>query len=241
MKTALVTGGTRGIGLAVAQRLAEAGWRLALAYRGDEAAAARVAGELTARGVPHALFQADLADPVQARSLPGRVAEQFGGLDALVANAGIVDDGVFLVMERERYERVLQTNLFSTMRLVGAALPLLRRGHEPAVVMLSSLGGVFGKEGQVAYATSKGGLIGFTQWLGHVCSASGIRVNAVAPGFIDTDMTRDLDARSTGHIVRGTALQRTGRAGEVAEAVEFLLQPGYIQSTTLRVDGGFNR
>lgn len=241
MKTVLVTGASRGIGLAVSRRLASAGYQLALHYRGDESAARDLAAEMTRRGVPHALFRADLADPAAARALPDQVVERFGRLDALINNAGITDDTVFMTMPRERYAHVLQTNLVGTMRLTHAALPHLCRAEAPAIVIMSSLGGVAGKEGQVAYTTSKGGLIGLTQWLAARYGHTGLRVNAVAPGFIETDMTRQLKPAMTRHILDGTALHRAGHVDEVAEAVLYLLQPGYMQATTLRVDGGFNR
>ncbi|HSK41896.1 MAG TPA: SDR family NAD(P)-dependent oxidoreductase [Arenibaculum sp.] len=241
VRTVLVTGGARGIGLAVTRRLALAGHRLAISYRADEEAAESIAAELSAQGVDNDVFRADLADPSQARALPGRVVERFGGLDALVNNAGMTDDASFLTMERARYHTVLKTNLFGAMHLTGAALPHLLKASKPAIVMVASLGGVVGKEGQVAYAASKGALIGFTQWLGREYSGAGIAVNAVAPGFIQTGMIADLGPGMVDHIVGGTALRRIGQAEEVAEAVHFLLAPGYIQSTTLRVDGGFNR
>lgn len=240
-KTVLVTGGARGIGLAITRRLALAGHRVAVSYRSDREAAEKVVADLSAQGVDSEIFRADLTDPDQARALPGRVFERFGALDALVNNAGMTDDSSFLTMERDRYHNVLKTNLFGAMRLTGAAIPYLLKSGEPAIVMVASLGGVFGKEGQVAYATSKGALIGFTQWLGRKYSGAGIAVNAVAPGFIRTEMMAGLESKMVDHIVGGTALRRVGQAEEVAEAVHFLLAPGYIQSTTLRVDGGFNR
>ncbi|HEV7372738.1 SDR family NAD(P)-dependent oxidoreductase [Arenibaculum sp.] len=240
-KTILVTGGARGIGLAVTRRLAAAGHRVAVSYRADGEAARSVRAELRARGAEIEIFQSDLADPKDARALPGRVGERFGGLDVLVNNAGMTDDASFLMMERARYREVLGTNLFGTMLLTGAALPLLLKADAPAIVIVASLGGVVGKEGQVAYATSKGALIGFTQWLARKYSSAGIAVNAVAPGFIRTGMTADLEPKMVDHVVGGTALRRVGRAEEVAEAVHFLLAPGYMQATTLRIDGGFNR
>lgn len=240
-KTVLVTGGARGIGLAITRRLARAGYRLAISYRSDLKAAGAIADELSAQGVANEIFAADLANPAEARALPDKVFERFGRLDALVNNAGITDDGPFLNMESERYSNVLRTNLFGTMRLTGAALPYLLKAANPAVVIVTSLNGIVGKEGQVAYAASKGGLIGFTQWLARRYSLAGLTVNAVAPGFIATDMTANLEPKMIDHFLRGTALQRMGRAEDVAEAVSFLLTAGYVQSTTLRVDGGFNR
>jgi 3-oxoacyl-[acyl-carrier protein] reductase len=169
------------------------------------------------------------------------VVSHFGGLDGLVNNAGLTDDCAFLTMESERYRRVMDTNLFGTIGVTSAALPYLLKSSEPAIVILSSLGGVVGKEGQVAYATTKGALIGFTQWLGRCYGPRGLKVNAVAPGFIRTDMVSGLSPGMYRHIVEGTALQRMGEPEEVAAAVAFLLRPGYMQATTLRVDGGFNR
>jgi 3-oxoacyl-[acyl-carrier protein] reductase len=240
-KTVLITGGTRGIGLAVARRLARSAYNLAISYRDNQSAAAELREELRRQKIPHEIFQADIADPQDAGTLARRVFDRFGSLDALVNNAGITDDAPFLGMEAVRYRRVLATNLFGTMRLTGAALPYLLQGQAPAIVMVASLGGIAGKEGQVAYAASKGGLIGFTQWLGRRYADRGLRVNAVAPGFIQTDMTSNLDSSMFEHVIRGTALRRLGDAAAVAEAVNFLLAHGYIQSTTLRVDGGFNR
>ncbi|MDE2077535.1 MAG: SDR family oxidoreductase [Burkholderiales bacterium] len=241
MKTALITGGTRGIGLAISRRLSQEGWQLALTYRSDEAAARRLSDELSQQGTAHVMLRADTADPQQMRALPRQVLDRFGRFDALVNNAGIVDDGAFLTMEPSRIARLLKTNLFGAMHLTLAALPALRQGHHPAIVMMSSLGGVIGKEGQVAYAASKGGLIGFAQWLGAACHADGIQVNAIAPGFIGSSMTDDLRPSMVDHILQGSALGRPGEAPEVAAAVSFLLQPGYVQSSTLRLDGGFNR
>ncbi|MFL6624814.1 MAG: SDR family NAD(P)-dependent oxidoreductase [Sulfurifustaceae bacterium] len=240
-KVVLVTGGARGIGLAITRRLARAGYHLAISYRSDRNAAKAIADELSAQGIVNEMFAANLTNVEEARALPVRVFERFGRLDALVNNAGITDDGPFLNMESERYRNVLRTNLFGTMRLTDAAIPYLRNAAEPAIVIVTSLNGIVGKEGQVAYAASKGGLVGFTQWLARRYSGAGIKVNAVAPGFIATEMTAHLEPKMVDHFLRGSALQRVGRAEEVAEAVNFLLTAGYVQSTTLRVDGGFNR
>jgi len=239
--TVLVTGGARGIGLAVSRRLARAGYRVAVSYRADRAAAEEARRDLRAMGATAEIFRADLADADDARSLPDRVARRFGGLDVLIDNAGIADDGAFLTMARCRYAAVLRVNLVGTMRVTAAALPHLVRAERPAVVVVSSLGGIVGKEGQVAYATSKGALIGYTQWLGRAFAAAGLAVNAVAPAFVETGMTAVLARSATAPVIEGSALRRAGRPEEVAEAVHYLLTPGYMQSTTLRLDGGFNR
>jgi 3-oxoacyl-[acyl-carrier protein] reductase len=240
-KTVLITGGTRGIGLAVARRLGADGHALALSYREDTAQAEQSVRALREAGSTVRCYRSDLADPMQALGLAGQVAADFGRIDVLVNNAGITDDGPFLTMPFERVERVLQTNLGGSMRVTAGALPYLLAGPEPHIVNVASLGGINGKEGQVAYACSKGALIGFTRWLGRVYGGRGLRVNAVAPGFIRTDMVSSLRPEAYHPVLAGTALARMGEADEIADAVAFLLQPGYMQSTTLRLDGGFLR
>jgi 3-oxoacyl-[acyl-carrier protein] reductase len=243
-RTVLVSGGTRGIGRAIVEHLATLGWNLAFTYRSEAARAQALVHELQARARPGqriAAYAVDLADDDAVQALPGRVVTDFGGLDALVNNAGLTDDGAFLAMEPARWQRVLRANFGGTARLTLAALRHLLQGREPAVVIVASLAGLSGKEGQVSYATSKGALVGFTQWLGRRYGARGLRVNAIAPGFIRTEMVDALEPQMYEHIVHGTALQRMGEAEEVARAVAFLLAPGYLQSTTLRVDGGFKR
>ena len=239
--TVLVTGASRGIGAAIALRLAADGYRLALSYRADTSAAEQVAARAREAGAEVALFQADAADPAQSLMLPDRVFQRWGRLDAVVANAGLAIDGPLLSLTPAQCAAVIRTNLSGTLRTVGAALPHLRRSTGAAIVLVSSLGGIAGNDGQVPYAASKGGLIGLCQWLGERLGAGGIRVNAVAPGFIATDMTHDLDPQRMAPIVQASGLRRIGEAEEVAHAVSFLLRPGYIQSTTLRIDGGFAR
>ena len=240
-ETVLVTGASRGIGAAVALRLAADGYRLALSYRTNCVAAQRIAACARDAGAEVALFQADIADPSQALTLPGKACAHFGSLDAVVANSGVTVDGPFVVLTPAQVATVIRTNLSGTIRMVCAALPHLRRSRAAAIVLVSSLGGIAGKEGQVPYTASKGGVIGLCQWLGDRLGPEGIRVNAVAPGFITTDMTTQLDPEQMAPVVQASALRRIGRANEVACAVSFLLKPGYIQSTTLRIDGGFAR
>ena len=227
--------------MAIARELGRANHRLAISYRSNDENAEHVSAEMTDSGVEHAVFKADLSDSEQACRLPKQVVERLGGIDALINNAGTTDDASFLTMEPHRYRKLLKTNLFSAINVTGAALPYLLKAQNPAVVMVTSLGGIVGKEGQVAYASSKGGLIGFTQWLGRRYRREGLSVNAVAPGFIQTELIEDLSPKMLDHMIEGTALHRVGSPEEVAKVVHFLLSPGYIQSTTLRVDGGFNR
>lgn len=240
----LVSGGTRGIGRAIVERLIDDGFNLAFTFRRSPAHADQVCKELQGRCAADQqvrAFQVDLSDEEAMRALPQQVVEAFGRLDALVNNAGLTDDGAFLAMAPARWERVIEANFGGTATLCLAAIPHLLRGVDPALVIVASLAGLSGKEGQVAYATSKGALIGLTQWLGRRFGRHGLRVNAVAPGFIRTEMVEGLNPSMFEHILQGTALGRMGDAGEIAEAVAFLLRPGYLQASTLRVDGGFKR
>lgn len=243
-RTVLVSGGTRGIGRAIVQCLVREGWSVAFTFRSEKAAAERFVDTLSAgaaAGQRIAAYAVDLADADAVRALPQRVVDDFGALDGLVNNAGLTDDGAFLSMEPERWQKVLAANFGGTANLTLAAVPHLLARSDPAVVIVASLAGLAGKEGQVSYATSKGALVGLTQWLGRRFGAQGLRINAVAPGFIRTEMVDALEPQMYEHILHGTALARMGDVDEVARAVAFLLAPGYLQATTLRVDGGFKR
>ncbi|MDH4274450.1 MAG: SDR family oxidoreductase [Gammaproteobacteria bacterium] len=244
-KTVLVTGGTRGIGRAIVTKLVNDGWNVGFTYR-SEASVADLFLETLRKGAadPQQRIQAfavDLASDESVRGLPAQVEAHFGRLDALVNNAGLTDDGAFLTMDASRWQRVLNANFGGTARLTLAALPALLRQSDPSVVVVASLAGISGKEGQVSYATSKGALVGFTQWLGRRYGEQGLRVNAIAPGFIRTEMVNVLEPEMYDHILAATALKRMGEVEEVAAAVAFLLSPGYLQGSTLRIDGGFKR
>lgn len=220
------------------------GWHVGFTYHHHEKVAQNLVAEL--RNEAHSqqeirAYCADLIDEDATSRLPEKMIADFGRLDALVNNAGITDDGAFLTMDSTRWQRVLHTNFTGTACLCLAAIPALLRQTHSAIVMMASLAGVTGKEGQVSYATSKGALIGLTQSLGQRYGVNGLRVNAVAPGFVRTAMLDALAPEMIQHIITGTALQRMGEAYEIAAAVQFLLAPGYVQSTTLKIDGGFKR
>lgn len=243
-KAALVTGGSRGIGSAIVRRLVREGWHVGFTYHHHETVAQNLVAELRNTIHPQQeirAYRADLIDENTISRLPEKMIADFGRLDALVNNAGITDDGAFLTMDSTRWQRVLHTNFTGTACLCLAAIPALLRQTHSAIVMMASLAGVTGKEGQVSYATSKGALIGLTQYLGRRYGVNGLRVNAIAPGFVRTAMLDALAPEMIQHIIAGTALQRMGEAYEIAAVVQFLLEPGYLQSTTLKVDGGFKR
>ena len=243
----LITGATRGIGRAITQRFARAGCRLALVYRADEAAAREVRGLLADAGVEAEMIRADLSDLRVCRTVIDRVVSRYGGLDVLVNNAGGTHDGAFAAMPPESYVDLVRGNLSAPVALALHAAPHLvgsaRAGRGGAVVMMASMAGVTGKEGQVPYATTKGGLIGATRLLARHFGRRGVRANALAPGFIRTGMVEALEPDMYEHILEASASPRMGDPVEVAEAVWFLASgvSSYCNGTVQRVDGGFLR
>ena len=243
----LITGATRGIGQAITQRFAREGCRLALVYRADEAAAREVRNRLADAHVEAEMIRVDLDDPRTCRTVVDRVVERYGGLDVLINNAGGTRDGAFAAMSPDRYAGLVRGNLSAPVALALHAAPHLvasaRAGRGGTVVMMASMAGVVGKEGQVPYATTKGGLIGATRLLARHLGRFGVRANALAPGFIRTGMVDVLDPHMYEHILDASASPRMGDPSEVAEAVWFLASDAssYCNGTVQRVDGGFLR
>jgi 3-oxoacyl-[acyl-carrier protein] reductase len=241
-KVCLVTGGTRGIGRAVTLEFLRQGARVAVSYRKDHAAAGKALADFYAQGGDVYALQSDLAEAAEAESLIAGVIKYFGRLDVLINNAGITADGAFATMYPDDFETVINTNLAGTINLSLRAAPHLITGRG-SIVMVSSLASVGGKEGQVPYCASKGGINALTRLLARRLGAFGVRVNAVAPGFIRTDMVKGLPENNYSHILRATALGRMGEPEEVARAAAFLAgtASSYISGMVLRIDGGFHR
>ena len=243
----LITGATRGIGRAITQRFAREGCRLALVYRADEAAAREVRDRLADARVAAEMIRADLGDLRVCGTVVERVVERYGGLDVLINNAGGTRDGAFAAMSPDRYADLIRGNLSAPVALALHAAPHLvgsaRAGRGGTVVMMASIAGVAGKEGEVPYATTKGGLIGATRLLARNFGRLGVRTNALAPGFIRTAMVDSLDPHMYEHVLDASASPRMGDPAEVAEAVWFLASgaSSYCNGTVQRVDGGFLR
>lgn len=236
-KVAVVTGASRGIGAAVAEKLASLGADLALIYAGNTAGAEAVAEACRAHGVRAELYPCDVADGEAVKATVARIRTELGGVHLLVNNAGITRDGLVVSMKEEDFDRVLDVNLKGAFHLIRHCAGLMLRARYGRIVNVSSVAGLMGNPGQANYAASKAGLIGLTKTTARELASRGITVNAVAPGFIDTDMTRSLGL--TEEALRSAIpLGRAGRAEEVAEAVAFLLQADYITGVVLRVDGG---
>jgi 3-oxoacyl-[acyl-carrier protein] reductase len=239
-KVALVTGGSRGIGRACALALAEAGAAVAVGYSANPAAALEVADLIRAAGGGSVTLGSDLADPAAPAVLVERTVAELGSIDIVVNNAGITRDNLAVRISDADWDAVLAVDLSAAFRICRAALrPMLRR-REGRIINISSVAGVIGNPGQANYSAAKAGLIGLTKALCREVGSRGITVNAVAPGFIATDMTAALAGDTLAAAIAAVPLGRLGTAEEVAAAVRFLALPeaAYITGHVLHVDGG---
>jgi 3-oxoacyl-[acyl-carrier protein] reductase len=239
-KVALVTGASRGIGRACAVALAEAGAAVAVGYSANPEAAEEVAGLIRAAGVGSVSIGADLADPAAPGMLVERTVAELGSVDIVVNNAGITRDNLAVRISDADWEAVIAVDLSAAFRVCRAALrPMLRR-RDGRIINISSVAGVMGNPGQANYSAAKAGLIGLTKALCREVGSRGITVNAVAPGFIATDMTAGLAADTLATATAAVPLGRLGTVEEVAAAVRFLALPeaAYITGHVLHVDGG---
>ncbi|MER7772828.1 3-oxoacyl-ACP reductase FabG [Kitasatospora sp. NPDC096140] len=237
---ALVTGGSRGIGRAVVERLAQDGHDIAFCYRSDEAAAERTADLARAHGARVLTRRLDVADRAAAEEFVAEVTADLGPPDALVASAGVLRDRPAALMSGAEWDTVLRTNLDGTFNVCRPALlPMIKRGRG-AIVTLSSVVGLTGNATQANYAASKAGLVGLTKALAKEVGPHGVRVNAVAPGLIATDMSAGLSTKREQELLRRIPMGRFGTAHEVADLVAFLVSPraAYLTGEVLRIDGG---
>ena len=236
-KVAVVTGASRGIGAAVAKKLASLGADLALIYAGNDALAEAAAADCRALGVRAEAYRCDVSDGEAVKETLAKIKAELGGVQLLVNNAGITRDGLVATMKEADFDEVLDVNLKGAFHMIRHCSGLMLRAKYGRIVNISSVAGLMGNPGQANYAAAKAGLIGLTKTTAKELASRGITVNAVAPGLIDTDMTRKLGLKEEA-LKSAIPLGRAGKPEEVAEAVAFLLQADYITGEVLRVDGG---
>ena len=239
-RVAIVTGGGRGIGRAVAVRLAAEGANVAISYRSNDDAAQETAEAVREAGVECEVFKGDVASPEDVQVLFGGVSDAFGRLDILVNNAGVTRDNLIMRMKEEEFDEVLRTNLGGTYLCTRAALRPMIRARWGRIVNVSSVVGLVGNAGQANYAASKAGIIGFTKSVAREVAQRGITANAVAPGYVETELTGSLPENVKETIRTQVPMGRFGEAQEVAEVVTFLAGEGagYVTGQTIAVDGG---
>jgi 3-oxoacyl-[acyl-carrier protein] reductase len=237
---ALVTGASRGIGAAVARALASDGCDVAVGYASDASGAADTVAAVEALGRRAIALQADVADEAQAQAMVEAAEEGLGPLDAVVLNAGITRDGLAVRMSGEDWSAVIDTNLSGAFYTARPALRGMLRRRSGSIVAVSSVVGLIGNAGQVNYAAAKAGMLGMVRALAREAGSRGVRVNAVAPGYITTDMTEELSDAQREGLLAQTPLGRLGSPDDVAAAVAFLCSPAaaFITGATLSVDGG---
>lgn len=240
MKTVLITGGSRGIGRAAAELFGKNDWNVAIGYNNSASRAKDVARAINANYPHAACFRADVTDPKQVHEMVGDVIERFGRIDTLVNNAGVSSYGLFQLTPPEELRRVFDVNTLGAMYCTQSVLQDMLLAHRGCIVNVSSMWGVHGASCEVAYSAAKAAVIGFTKALAQELGPSGIRVNCVAPGAIDTDMMADFSEADVAAICDDTPLGRIGLPEEAAEAIFFLSSDSarFITGEVLNVNGG---
>lgn len=239
-KCAIVTGASRGIGKAIAKKLASQGVNIVLNYRNSEEKATEVESELKEFGVEVLKVKADISVLSEVEDLVNQAKEKFGKIDIMVNNAGITADKLILRMKEEDFNKVIDVNLKGVFNCLKCITPIMLRQKEGSIINISSVVGICGNAGQVNYAASKAGVLGMTKSLAKEVGTRGIRVNAVAPGYIQTDMTEALNDKYKTELMKQIPLNRFGTAEDVADVVSFLADDNskYVTGQCIHVDGG---
>ncbi|RZI48569.1 3-oxoacyl-[acyl-carrier-protein] reductase [Lactococcus kimchii] len=235
-KNVFITGSTRGIGHAIALQFAKAGSNVII--NGRSAISEEVLAEFTAFGVKAVGISGDISNSADAKRMVAEATEALGSVDVLVNNAGITRDGLSLKMTEEDFEAVLKINLTGAFNMTQAVLKPMTRAREGAIINISSVVGLIGNAGQANYAASKAGLIGFTKSIAREVAGRNVRVNAVAPGFIESDMTEVLSDKVKDMMKGQIPMKRFGSVAEVASVVQFLAEQEYMTGQVLSIDGG---
>lgn len=235
-KVAIVTGASRGIGKASALELAKAGYTVIINYAGNVDAANKTVEEIKALGVESEAYKFDVSNSEEVNENIAKIFEKYGRIDVLVNNAGITRDDLFIRMDEEKWSAVINTNLNSAYYVSKPVVKIMMKQRSGSIVNTTSVVGLYGNAGQANYSAAKAGLVGLTKTLAKELGSRSIRVNAVAPGFIQTDMTKDLD---TSKFTDFIPLKRLGSADDIAKAIKFLaVDADYVTGQVLQVDGG---
>ena len=234
-KTAVVTGGSRGIGAAIACKFASLGANIAVIYAGNAAAAENVCRQCRQYGAEAAAYQCDVSDFSAVKDTVAKIRADFGTAQILVNNAGITRDGLLAMMKEEDFDAVLDTNLKGAFNMIRHMTGLFLRGREGCIINIASVAGLMGNAGQCNYSASKAGLIGLTKSVAKELAPKGVRCNAIAPGFIATDMTED---QADNPLVKMIPLGAMGSPVDFADAAAYLSGANYVTGEVLRVDGG---
>lgn len=235
-KTAVITGGSRGIGRACAIKLAKEGYDIAVVYAGNDKAAEETVSEIKSLGKEAISVKFDVSDENAVNEGISKIIEKFGRIDVLVNNAGITRDGLFVRMSADDWNAVINTNITGMFYVTKPVVKLMMKQRSGSIINMSSIAGVMGNAGQANYSAAKAAVIGFTKSLSKELAARNIRVNAIAPGFIQTDMTKDLDGEK---ITEAIPLKRLGTVDDIAVTVKFLAEDAtYITGQVIGVDGG---
>jgi len=241
-KIAIISGASRGIGRAIALELAKEGCHISFSYLKNTAGAEKLEEEIKKCGSKAKAFQVDIKDFAAVTDWVNKTRETFGGLDIVINNAGIIKDKALALMSPEDWTEVIDTNLIGTINLSRAAIITLVKQKQGNIVNITSVSGITGLARQTNYSASKAGIIGFTKALAKEVASYNIRVNAVAPGFIETEMLGELKEDFRNKLLEKIPLARLGKSEEVAKAVKFLLsdRAGYITGQTIVIDGGLS-
>lgn len=239
-KSAIITGASRGIGKAIAIKFAKEGSNIVINYRNNEEEALKVKEELEQLGVKTLIVKADISDLKQAENLIKQAKKEFGQVDILINNAGITKDNLIIRMKESEFDQVIKINLKGAFNCLKAVTPIMLKQRSGKIVNMSSVVGVIGNPGQVNYCASKAGLIGMTKSLAREIGVRGINVNAIAPGFIDTDMTRVLTEEQKKNILSQIPLNKFGNIEDIANTALFLASENsnYITGQVIHIDGG---
>lgn len=239
-KTAVVTGGSRGIGKAIALRLARDGADVAVVYAGNAAAAEETCAQIRETGRKAVPFCCDVSDFAQTERLVAAITAEFGGIDILVNNAGVTRDGLLLSLSEEDFDRVVGVSLKGAFHMIRHTYRQFLRRRSGRIINIASVSGLTGNAGQANYSAAKAGLIGLTKTTARELAGRNVTCNAIAPGFIDTDMTAALSEKARESALAAVPMKRMGAANEVANLAAFLAgdEAGYITGEVIRIDGG---